>query len=210
MIVESASRKSTRGPALKKPPTNMACNCASVGGQIGRGRRVDTVEQRADRRDTRGVARGHVHARRVEIADLLRVRTGRGVRRRRLFDDPAHDVLVVLRQLHEARPIGAVRRDRVVLFPAAGGELREVVAGLARRIDAREVEPVRGRCLRQGRVRRNGTVETVQPGCAGVMDGRDAERDGGGESECPQSLAELAHEDLRRTKERSRNVRILT
>src|SRR5208337_3747701 len=79
-----------------------------------------------------------VHAREVEIADLLLIGTTAGGVGGSLLQNIAQDHLVALMQLVEPSPFRLVSRDRIVLQPVAAGVLVEVSAridGLVHRVD---------------------------------------------------------------------------
>ena len=91
-----------------------------------------------------------VHAAAVKIADLLLDRSGRGcLLCRGGFQDLAQHFLVLVLQLVEAAPTGIGGLDGIALDPAAGGELEEVLAGLAGGVEIVQVEAM---ALRIGRL----------------------------------------------------------
>ena len=86
---------------------------------------------------------GRVHAARVEIANLLFVRTRRGLSLHRVIENLLQVLLVFVRQLRECAPARIFRRNRIGFHPPAHRELVEVVARLASSIEIRGVESPR-------------------------------------------------------------------
>ena len=108
---------------------------------------------RLQRVDPFGVRRLLVHARPVEVADLLL--DGRTVcpPGRRLLQDVVQHVFIPLIQLDEAHPLRLVRRNLGVLQPVAAGELIEIHAGIDRLVDLVDAETrlgLSGRAWRPG------------------------------------------------------------
>src|SRR5580698_3476589 len=135
--------------------------------------RGNAVNLRLDRGEAQLVDRGHVHAARVLIANLLLVCRAR----RQWFRSRVENLLemqpVQLEEFSEAAIRGLIRRKRVALKPLIATEAVEVVAGGHSGVDQRGIEDaqlVRGRRSRgcsalakkvgggQGRDRGNGTA----------------------------------------------------
>jgi hypothetical protein len=90
----------------------------------------DAGEQRRDGLDALGFDGGLVEARGIEVADSLLERGAFGVRGGEFFQDVVLDAEVVLAELVEAAPAGAVGRDGIVFAPDAARILVEVLAGV--------------------------------------------------------------------------------
>ncbi len=109
-------------------------------------------QRRIERRRTLGVDRGFVHAGRVVVADLfrlrIRVRIPAGV-----FEDLSERCVVALLQLLAAAPGGTVGGNRLVLRPAAARVRIEVVTRIRAAIHELQIE-ARRRCRRARRRRR--------------------------------------------------------
>ena len=91
----------------------------------------DARELRLDGLGSRGVDRRGVHATGVIVANLLFVRTRRGLGLRGIFENLAEILLVLVREAREAAKRGVLRRNGVGLHPAAHCELIKIIAGLA-------------------------------------------------------------------------------
>ena len=127
---------------------------------VGRLRRRDRVERRLDRLEP-GLVQGHgVHAREIVGADLPVVRSGLGLavadQVRVVDDDLLDDFLILVAEHAEAAEAGLVGGIVCVLEPRPVGELVEVGARRARRV---EVRAIQARATR--RAERSATDETT-------------------------------------------------
>ena len=107
--------------------------------------RIDPIEPRLNRRDAGLIDRRFVHARSVEIAELL-LRTARGGgcgRFRVLFENRVQNVAIALSKLFESAVARVLRRQGIFFAPRADCVVVEIVAGVDARIHAGNFESVR-------------------------------------------------------------------
>ena len=91
---------------------------------------VDPFELRGKRLCALRLDRGLVHAAGVVVAELLLIRARSRLLLRQLLEDLPHRRPVALGELRERPPRRVLRRDRVLLEPAAVGVLVERLAGV--------------------------------------------------------------------------------
>src|SRR5213078_488211 len=92
---------------------------------------------------SRRIDGGRVHAARVEIADLLLIRTWCGLGAGGSLQNLAQVLLVLVRKLTERAPARIFRRNRVGFHPPAHRELVEIVARFAGLVEIRSLEAPR-------------------------------------------------------------------
>ena len=106
---------------------------------------LDARQFRRERLRAGGFDRRFIHAARVEVADFLLLRAGRGLLRGEPFQDLPHRHAVSLGQLGEGAPVRVLGRDRIPLQPASVRELVIILASPGRRVHIRRIEPVGSR-----------------------------------------------------------------
>jgi hypothetical protein len=113
--------------------------------------RGHAVEVRVERRGPEALDGPFIHARHEVVADLLLGRVPPRGLLRELVEDAPEESLVVLAELAEHVPARLVRRQRVVLDPAAARVLVEIHARIGVAIHGVHVE---ARCVRERGERR--------------------------------------------------------
>ena len=106
----------------------------------GRRHGADFLQQRIERRDPFRVDRLLVHARRVVVADLLRLGIA-SARGGGALQNGFERLVVAILQLVEPPPARTIGGNRVVRDPAAAGELEEVGARIGAPIQRVELQP---------------------------------------------------------------------
>ena len=106
------------------------------------GKRINAIERRLQPVEAGFLDRLRVHAGRVVVADLLRIRIALRLRIARLLEHRLQHQVVVLRELNVDAVGRAVRRDGVALQPGAAGVLKKVDTWVDRRVAKRRIQSV--------------------------------------------------------------------